>query len=65
MVKYVVRLHTEERAQLLALVNPGRAAAAQLLHTRILLKADVSAGGRPWTAAEIAEALDTSAATVH
>jgi hypothetical protein len=65
MVKYVVRLNTEERAPLLALVNTGRAAAAKLLHARILLKADVSAGRRPWTDAESAEALDTRAATVH
>jgi transposase len=65
MVKYVVRLNTEERAQVLALVNTGRAAAAKLLHARILRKADVSAGRRPWTDAELAEALDTSAATVH
>jgi transposase len=30
-----------------------------------LLKADVGAGSRRWTDTEIAEALDTSAATVH
>jgi transposase len=65
MVKYVVRLHPEEHAQLLALVNTGRAAAVKLLHARILLKADVGADRRPWTDAEIADALDTSAATVH
>ena len=65
MVKYVVRLHLEEREQLLALVNTGRAAAAKLLHARIILKADVSTEGRRWTDTEIAEALDTSAATVH
>src|SRR5262245_59061826 len=65
MHKYVVRLDPEEREQLLALVNTGRAAAVKLLHARILLKADVDAGGRRWTDAEIAEALDTSAATVH
>ena len=65
MYKYVVRLDPEERAQLLALVNTGRAAAVKLLHARILLKADVDAGGRRWTDAEIAEALDTSAATIH
>jgi transposase len=65
MVKYVVRLNTEEREQLLALVTTGRAAAVKLLHARILLKADVDAGGHRWTDAEIAEALDTSAATVH
>jgi transposase len=65
MHKYVVQLDPEAREQLLALVNTGRAAAVKLLHARILLKADVDAGGRRWTDAEIAEALDTSAATVH
>lgn len=65
MIKYVVRLDPEERAQLLALVHTGRAAAAKLLHGRILLKADALEGGRPWTDAEIAEALDTRAATLH
>ena len=65
MVKYVVRLHPEEHAQLLALVSTGRAAAVKLLHARTLLKADVGAGGRRWTDAEIADALDTSASTVH
>ena len=65
MVKYVVQLHPEERAQLLTLVNTGHAAAAKLLHARILLKADVSTGSRHWTDPEIADALDTSASTVH
>ena len=65
MVKYVVRLHPEAHAQLLTLVNTGRAAAVKLLHARILLKADVGADRRPWTDAAIAEALDTSAPTVH
>lgn len=65
MVKYVVRLDTEERAQVLALVSTGRAAAVKLRHARILLQADVGAGRRRWTDAEMAEALDTSASTVH
>lgn len=65
MVKYIVRLHPEEHAQLLILVNTRRAAAVKLRHARILLKADVGADRRPWTDAAIAEALDTSAATVH
>ena len=65
MVKYVVRLNTEEREQLLALVSTGRAAAVKLLHARILLKADVGEGSRRWTDAEMAEALDTNASTVH
>jgi transposase len=65
MIKYIVRLNAEEREQLLALVNTGRAAAAKLLHARILLKADVSEDGRRWSDAELAEALDTSESTVH
>jgi transposase len=65
MVKYIVRLTPEEHTQLLTLVNTGRAAAVKLLHARILLKAAVGADSRPWTDAEIAEALDTSTATIH
>jgi transposase len=65
MVKDVVRLNTAEREQLLTLVNTGRAAAVKLLHARLLLKADIDAGERHWTDAEIAEALDTSASTVQ
>lgn len=65
MVKYRIRLNPEEHAQLLALVNTGRAAAVKLLHARILLKANGGAGSRCWTDTEIAEALDTSAPTIH
>jgi transposase-like protein len=65
MVKYVVRLPPEDRARLLALVNTGQAAAVQLLHARILLQADGAASERRWTDGEIADALDTSASTVH
>jgi Homeodomain-like domain len=65
MHKYVVRLDPQAREQLLALVNTGRAAAVKRLQARILLKADVDAGSRRWTDAEIAEALEPSAATVH
>ena len=65
MVKYVVRLNAEERAPLLALVNTGQAAAATRLHARILLKAASGAESRRWTDAEMAQAWDTSASTVH
>jgi hypothetical protein len=65
MGKSMVRLHTEERDHGLAFVNTGRAAAAKLLHARILLKADIGAGDRHGPDAEMAEALETSAATVH
>ena len=46
MVKDVVRLHLEERDQLLALVHTGRAAAVKLLHARLLMKADVGSRSR-------------------
>jgi hypothetical protein len=65
MVTYVVRLHTEERAQMLALVNTGRAAAVQRRHARILRNAASRTGRRGWTDMEMADALDTSASTVH
>jgi hypothetical protein len=65
MVKYVVRLQPEAREPLLALVNTGRAAAAKRLHARMWLKADAGDRRCCWTDAAMAEALDTSAATVH
>jgi transposase len=65
MAKYIVELNEEERQQLSTLMTTGRAAAAKLLHARILLKADAREGSRCWTDAEIAAALDTSESTVH
>ena len=65
MAKYMVRLTQEERQHLSTLISTGRAAAAKLLHARILLKADVCEGSCCWTNAEIAAALDTSESTVH
>ena len=65
MAKYMVRLTPEERQHFSTLISTGRAAAAKLLHARILLKADVREGSRCWTDAEIAAALDTSESTVH
>ena len=46
-------------------MTTGRAAAAQQLHAWLLLKADVGADGRHWADAKSADALDTSAFTVH
>jgi hypothetical protein len=65
MIKYVVRLSSTEREPLLRLVTTGRAAAANLLRARILLKADVEAGERGWSDAEMAAAVDTSESTMH
>ena len=65
MAKYMVRLTQAERQHLSTLISTGRAAAAKLLHARILLKADGCEGTRSWTDAEIAVALDTAESTVH
>ena len=65
MVKYVVHLASEERAQLTGLISKGRRAASVLARARILLKADVHAEGRHWTDPEIAEAVETSVSSVH
>ena len=63
--KYVVRLSADERAQLEALIRAGKRSAQLLTKARILLKADVSAAGDGWSDSKIAEALDTSIATIE
>ena len=63
--KYVVRLSGEERARLEAFIGKGKRAAPLLTRARILLKADVSDAGDGWSDSRIAEALDTSIATVE
>ena len=63
--KYVVRLSEEERARLEAFIGKGKRAAPLLTRARILLKADVSEAGDGWSDSRIAEALDTSIATVE
>ena len=63
--KYVVRLSGEERARLEAFIGKGKRAALLLTRARILLKADVSEAGDGWSDSRIAEALDTSVATVE
>ena len=63
--KYVVRLSTEERAQLDELIRKGKRSAQLLTKARILLKADVSELGEGWSDSRIAAALDTSIATIE
>ena len=63
--KYVVKLSTEERQQLEALIRKGKGAASRLLKARILLKADVSDAGEGWSDNKIIAALDTSASMVY
>jgi hypothetical protein len=62
--KYVVRLSPEERKTLEAMIHKGKHPAAELLKARILLKADISESGEGWSDGRIANAFDTSVATV-
>jgi transposase len=64
-VKYVVRLSSEERELLEALVKTGKGAADKRLRAQILLKADVGDGGPGWADARIAEAFEVGPSTVH
>lgn len=61
--KYVVELTKEERERLLKLISAGEAPARMLNRARVLLKADAQ-GPHRWIDERIAEALDTSVATV-
>ena len=61
----MVRLSTQEREQLEALVRKGKGPARRLLKARILLKADVSEGGPGWSDSKIIAALDTSASMLY
>jgi transposase len=60
--KFIVRLTAEQRGELERLAGTGERSAATITRARILLKADAAADG--WPDGRIAEALDTSAATV-
>ena len=62
--KYLVKLSSEERERLEALIGSGKRSAQLITKTRILLKADTSDAGEGWTDREIAAALDTSLNTV-
>lgn len=63
--RFVVTLTDEERRSLRALVSSGKGAARKLMHARILLKADASAGGPNWTDAAISEGVEVGTATVE
>jgi len=63
--KYIVTLTAEERTMLEEMTRTGTAAARKIMHARILLKADVTAGGSGWTDEQIAAALDVSTSTVR
>lgn len=61
---YHVRLTETERAHLHDLIAAGTAPARQLLHARILLKADEGPTGPAWVDERIAEAVEVSQPTV-
>jgi Homeodomain-like domain len=62
--RYPVRLLPAERAVLGDLLAAGAAPARTLTHARVLLKADQGPDGPAWHDARIAEAPETSLATV-
>src|ERR1700732_2097686 len=63
--RYVVRLSEDERKQLETLNRKGKSPARRVLKARILLKADVSEGGKGWSDSRIIEALETSPSMVY
>ena len=65
MKKYKVTLTDEERIQLRQMISAGKAAARKLMHARILLKADASAGGPKWKDEQIGQSLEVGTATVE
>jgi hypothetical protein len=62
--KYIVELTAPQREELSHMISTGKAAARELTHARMLLKADAGAHGPGWSDTQIAEALDISAGTV-
>ena len=63
MKKYRVKLSKEERQQLEQQVKTGEGPARQLMHARILLKADEGEDGPGWSDEQISEALEVSVPT--
>ena len=62
--KFIVKLSSEERKRLEAMISKGKTAAKVVLKARILLKADQSETGAGWTDEKICAALDTNIAMV-
>jgi hypothetical protein len=65
MKKYIVELTPEQRKELSRMISTGKAAARELAHARILLKADQGPQGPGWSDSRIQEALEVSASTVQ
>ena len=65
MKKYRVQLSQEQRQQLQQEVKTGKGPARQLMHARILLKADEGTSGPGWSDEQIREALEVSVPTIE
>jgi len=63
--KYIVKLTDDERQQLQALVDQGKAAARKIKRAWILLQADSGAGGPGWPDERIQEAYAVSLVTIY
>ena len=65
MKKYRVQLSQEQRQHLEQEVKTGKGPARQLMHARILLKADEGEHGPGWSDEQIREALEVSVQTIE
>jgi transposase len=65
MKKYRVQLSQEQRQHLEQEVKTGKGPARQLMHARILLKADEGEHGPGWSDEQIREALEASVPTIE
>lgn len=65
MKKYHVKLSQDERQQLEQQVKTGSRPARQLIHARILLKADEGEHGPGWSDEQIQEAVEVSVPTIE
>ena len=63
--KYIVKLTSEERGELQAMVKKGKAAAYKIKHSHILLNADQGPEGARWKDAEIAKTFHCHVTTVE
>jgi len=63
--KYIVTLTDVERQMLQVMLSRGKSAARKLMHARILLKADLSAGRPALSDDAIAEEVEVGRATVE
>jgi hypothetical protein len=65
MKKYRVQLSQEQRQHLEQEIKTGKGPVRQLMHARILLKADEGAHGPGWPDEQIREALEASVPTIE